>query len=100
MYILNEEHILIKERKKSIQKRNVSKKYKENSDFRNEKLLKGSMKYKEDDEYRISLKESNKKRYQNNPAYQCKSMKRSRAQYNDHREQVHENEKLKKVQVR
>lgn len=77
------------------------KKYRENVDFRNEKLRKTLQRYKEDDEFRMSVKDKKKKRYQNDPEFRYttrpRSMVRSREQYKDN---AHKEKVLKKASVK
>lgn len=86
---------IAREEKKLQYKREMfRKKYRENDDFRKEKLRKALLRYKEDDEFRILVKDQKNRRYQTDLDFRnttrLRSRVKSREQYKDnaHKEKV------------
>lgn len=93
---------IAREEKKLQYKREMfRKKYRENDEFRNEKLRKAVLRYKEDDQFRILVKDKMKRRYQTDVDFcnttRLRSMVKSQEQYKDN---AHKEKVLKKACVK
>lgn len=93
---------IAREEKKLQYKREMfRKKYRENDDFRKEKLRKALLRYKEDDEFRILVKDQKNRRYQTDLDFRnttrLRSRVKSREQYKDN---AHKEKVLKKASVK
>lgn len=86
-----------KEKSLQYKRETFNRKYKENAEFRNQKLKKAFLRYTMDDEFRMSLKEKNQKRYQNDASYKTHAKLRSRTKY---RENAYRDRVLTRAAVR
>ncbi|XP_062579865.1 uncharacterized protein LOC134241859 [Saccostrea cucullata] len=94
---INLSKLIKKDSAASTRRQSLRRKYREDLEFRNKKLVMAYRKYKEDNEFQTHVKARNKERYRNDPLYNSKTKSRCKNMYEGN---VENREKKKQASVK